>query len=98
MGPTPRRIVATTTAAFVLLALPATAGALTDRRRADMGAAFAAGMQKPNGSIPAFSPVGSTADAPRAADWLDRVAVGQRDLQRNQPPRLVFEGLALGRG
>ena len=63
MGPTPRRIVATTTAAFVLLALPATAGALTDRRRADMGAAFAAGMQKPNGSIPAFSPVGSTADA-----------------------------------
>lgn len=63
MGLTRRCIVATLTAAFVLLALPASAGTITDQERADAGAAFLASMQKPNGSIPAFSPIGSTADA-----------------------------------
>ncbi|MGZ8601462.1 MAG: hypothetical protein ACXWXN_02965 [Actinomycetota bacterium] len=66
MPPIRRRIVTMTTAAFVLLALytlPASAGGITDDERADAGAAFVASMQKGNGSIPAFSPIGSTADA-----------------------------------
>lgn len=32
-----------------------------------------------------------------AAEHLERVALGLRDLQRNQPPRLVLEGMALPR-
>lgn len=63
MRPMRRRIVATLTAALVLLAAPASAGTVTDDERADAGAAFVASTQKPNGSIPAFSPIGSTADA-----------------------------------
>ena len=60
---TRRRFVATLTAAFMLLAVPASAGGLTDGDRADAGAAYLTTQQKPNGSIPAFSPIGSTADA-----------------------------------
>ena len=63
MGLMRRCIVATLIVAFVLLALPASAGTITDRERAKAGAAFLTTMQKPNGSIPAFSPIGSTADA-----------------------------------
>ena len=63
MGPTRRRVVATLTAVLLLLALPARAGTITDEERAGAGATFLASMQKPNGSIPAFSPIGSTADA-----------------------------------
>jgi hypothetical protein len=36
---------------------------LTDRQRARRGLAFIADGQRPNGSIPAFSPIGSTSDA-----------------------------------
>jgi hypothetical protein len=57
-----RRFVATLTAAFMLLAVPASAGGLNGDR-ADAGAAYLTTQQKPNGSIPAFSPIGSTADA-----------------------------------
>lgn len=63
MDPMRRRIVAVVTTAIVLIALPASAGTITDQRRARGGAAFVASMQKPNGSIPAFSPIGSSADA-----------------------------------
>jgi hypothetical protein len=59
----PRRIAAALLSFIIGLTLPASAGALTDRQRADRGVAFIAGMQRSNGSIPAFSPVGSTADA-----------------------------------
>jgi hypothetical protein len=57
-----RRFVATLTAAFMLLAVPASAGGLNGDR-ADAGAAYLTTQQRPNGSIPAFSPIGSTADA-----------------------------------
>jgi DNA polymerase-3 subunit delta' len=40
----------------------------------------------------------TTPEGLRAVEALERIAVGLRDLQRNQPPRLVFEGLALARG
>lgn len=63
MHPMRRRIVATITTALMLFALPASAGTITDEQRAAAGAGFIASMQKPNGSIPAFSPIGSTADA-----------------------------------
>jgi hypothetical protein len=63
MGSIRYRIVAGVSTAFLLLALPAGAGTTTDQDRADAGAAFVASMQKRNGSIPAFSPIGSTADA-----------------------------------
>ncbi len=63
MVPTRRRIVATITAAFVLLAVPASAGTITDEERAVAGTAYLVTNQKPNGSIPAFSPIGSTADS-----------------------------------
>jgi len=59
---TRRGFVATLTAAFMLLAVPASAGGPTDGDRAEVGAAYLATQQKPNGSIPAFSPIGSTAD------------------------------------
>jgi len=59
---TRRGFVATLTAAFMLLAVPASAGGPNDGDRADAGAAYLATQQKPNGSIPAFSPIGSTAD------------------------------------
>jgi len=39
----------------------------------------------------------TTATALRAAEQLERIYVGLRDLQRNQSPRLVLEGLALAR-
>jgi hypothetical protein len=60
---TRRRFVAMFTAVFMLLAVPASAGGLTDGDRAAAGAAYLTAQQKPNGSIPAFSPIGSTADA-----------------------------------
>ena len=60
---TRRRFVTTLTAAFMVLAVPASARGLTDGDRADAGAAYLTTQQRPNGSIPAFSPIGSTADA-----------------------------------
>jgi hypothetical protein len=64
MGPTSRRIVALLAVLAVSLTMPATAiAALSNQERAERGTSFIAFAQKPNGSIPAFSPIGSTADA-----------------------------------
>ena len=64
MAPNARRIVAACLSLAVVLMLPASASAaLTDQQRAERGTGFITGMQRPNGSIPAFSPIGSTADA-----------------------------------
>jgi hypothetical protein len=59
----PRRIaVAFVSLSFLLVATPARA-ALTDAERMDRAVGSIASQQKNNGSIPAFSPIGSTADA-----------------------------------
>jgi len=71
MGTT-RRILTPLLAVLLLLAVPASAFAATDAQRAGQGLGYIASRQKANGSIPAFSPIGSTADAVLAA-----VAVGE---------------------
>ena len=58
--------------------MPAGAGVITDEQRAQSGSAYAAGLQRPNGAIVAFSPVGSTADA-----VLAFVAAGAEPAARN---------------
>jgi hypothetical protein len=59
----PRRIaVAFVSLSLLLVASPARA-ALTDAERMDRAVGYIASQQKNNGSIPAFSPIGSTADA-----------------------------------
>jgi hypothetical protein len=64
MGRTPRRVAAVSLVVALMLSLPATASAaLTDHQRAKRGSAYLVGTQRKNGSIPAFSPIGSTADA-----------------------------------
>jgi hypothetical protein len=64
MGRISRRIVAPLIVLAVVSAIPATAvAALSNQERAERGTSFIAFAQKPNGSIPAFSPIGSTADA-----------------------------------
>jgi hypothetical protein len=70
MGPMRRPIVATIATALVLLAMPAAAGA-AGQVRARAGAAYLADRQKANGSIPAFSALGSTADAVLALTAAD---------------------------
>jgi hypothetical protein len=64
MGRTLRRLAAAFIS-VVVVAIPLTAHSalLTDQRRAERAVAFLASKQRPNGSIVAFSPVGSTADA-----------------------------------
>jgi hypothetical protein len=78
MGPMRRPIVATIVAALVLLVMPATAEA-AGQVRARAGAAYLADQQKANGSIPAFSAIGSTADA-----VLAFTAVGDRPRARTR--------------
>lgn len=65
MGRTLRRVVASLLSAAVVAAAPAAAHAavLTDRQRAERAVAYLASKQRDNGSIVAFSPIGSTADA-----------------------------------
>ncbi len=64
MGRTLRRLAAVCLIAAVMFTVPVTANARpTDRRRAAFGAAYLAAAQQPDGSLPAFSPIGSTADA-----------------------------------
>ncbi len=72
MGSTRSRFLTLLCTGLLLFALPATALAATDLGRAERGLGYIASGQKPNGSIPAFSPIGSTADAILAA-----VAVGK---------------------
>jgi hypothetical protein len=60
-------------ACSIVWALPVHALAVTtDRQRAFAAARFLVASQKPNGSFPGFSPIGSTADA-----VLDLVALGR---------------------
>lgn len=72
MGSARIKVLTVLTIGALLLAIPTSAFATTDAERATRGLGFIASQQKPNGSIPAFSPIGSTADAVLAA-----VAVGQ---------------------
>jgi hypothetical protein len=58
-----RRAVVPLLAMVVVVATSTAAGAVTDRQRAAGGAAYLVSQQQPDGSIPAFSPIGSTADA-----------------------------------
>ena len=58
-----RRIAVVTVSLSLLLAAAAPAHALTDRERIRRAIGFIASQQRNNGSIPAFSPIGSTADA-----------------------------------
>jgi hypothetical protein len=62
MGRTLRRFAVPLLALGLLLALQPNAWA-SDLDRARLGAAYLASQQLPDGSIPAFSPIGSTADA-----------------------------------
>ncbi len=72
MGRTLRRVASIVVVAAMSLTLPGhAASALTDRQRARRAIGFLAHMQLANGSMPGFSPIGSTADtilAVRAAD------------------------------
>jgi hypothetical protein len=67
MGRTLRRVslvlLVVLIAAISITMLPGTALALTDAVRADRAVGYLASKQQSNGSIPAFSPIGSTADA-----------------------------------
>jgi hypothetical protein len=65
MGRTSRRVFACLVVAAIVAGAPGVgwAAPLTDPQRIERAAGFIASQQKPNGSIPAFSPVGSTADA-----------------------------------
>jgi hypothetical protein len=62
-----RRFAAWLAAALVVVLLaPPVAAKPTDERRARVAVRYLASVQEANGSIPAFSPVGSTADAVQA--------------------------------
>ena len=67
MGRTLRRVIAVAARARVIVGsigvARRAAGAHRRRPRAERGVAYLASQQQPDGSIPAFSPVGSTADA-----------------------------------
>jgi len=63
MGRNLRRVVVTCLSLALIVGLPASAWGLTDGKRAQRGAAYLVSQQQPDGSIPAFSPIGSTSDA-----------------------------------
>ncbi len=63
MGRNLRRMVVACLSLGLIVGLPASAWALSDGKRAARGAAYLASQQQPDGSIPAFSPIGSTSDA-----------------------------------
>jgi hypothetical protein len=64
MGRTHRRVASFVVAVTLSLALPGRAvAALTDQQRAERAIGYLARTQADNGSIPGFSPIGSTADA-----------------------------------
>jgi prenyltransferase/squalene oxidase-like repeat protein len=63
MGRTIQRVVVTCLSLVLIVGLPASAWGLTDSTRAARGAAYLVSQQRPDGSIPAFSPIGSTSDA-----------------------------------
>jgi hypothetical protein len=64
MGRTQRRVASVLVVVTLSLALPGPAAlALTDQERATRAIGYLARVQDDNGSIPGFSPIGSTADA-----------------------------------
>jgi len=63
MGRTLRRFAVPLFVIAAMVALSPNAWAASDHTRARRGAAYLASQQLPDGSIPAFSPIGSTADA-----------------------------------
>jgi hypothetical protein len=63
MGRNIRRVAVSFFSLALIVGMPASSWALSDGKRASHGAAFLASKQLPDGSIPAFSPIGSTADA-----------------------------------
>lgn len=64
MGRTRRRVISSLLACSLVIGLAGPAGAaITDQDRAQRATGFIASQQKRNGSFPAFSAVGSTADA-----------------------------------
>ncbi len=81
----------------IAVALSGSASALTPTERADRAAGFVSAQQAPNGSFPAFSPVGSTADA-----VVSLVAAGQggREIEKALGflERRVRHGEAVGVG
>jgi hypothetical protein len=73
MGRIFRRSASVLVACSIVWAVPVHASAVTtDRQRALAAGRFLVASQKPNGSFPGFSPIGSTADA-----VLDLVALGR---------------------
>lgn len=80
MGTSTRRVIAVVLGTSLVLAGAGNASAaLTDRERAGRAVGFIASQQQEDGSIPAFSPVGSTADAALAFVAAGR---GERELRR----------------
>jgi hypothetical protein len=65
MGWTPRRVFACLVVAAIVAGAPEVGAAapLRDPQRIERAVGYIASHQKPNGSVPAFSPIGSTADA-----------------------------------
>jgi hypothetical protein len=63
MGRNIRRVAVSFLSLALIAGLPASAWALSDGTRAARGAAYLVSKQLPDGSIPAFSPIGSTSDA-----------------------------------
>lgn len=80
MGRTLRRVISSLLACSLVIAMAGPAGAaVTDQDRAERGAGYVASQQKRNGSFPAFSAIGSTADAVLA---FVAAGVGQRETRR----------------
>ncbi len=64
MGRTLRRVAVPLVSMVALVVwLPTGAQAMSDAKRAKRGTAYLVAQQQPDGSIPAFSPIGSTSDA-----------------------------------
>lgn len=79
MARTLRRVISSLLTCSLVLGLSGSAGAaLTDQDRAERAAGFIASQQKANGSFPAFSSIGSTADAVLA---LLAAGVGRREVR-----------------
>jgi hypothetical protein len=80
MAPTPKRVVISlcSLAVIVVLSGPAAAGVLSDQIRSERAIGFLRTQQRRDGSIPAFSAIGSTADAVLA---ITSAGVGPRILE-----------------
>ena len=100
MAPTLRRAAILLCSLMLVVAASghALAGVLDDQTRAERAIGYLRTKQKPNGSIPAFSPIGSTADAVLA---IVSAGVGPRILQdaldylRSQAAAGHVEGIGL---